>query len=1190
MRRIVRDTPVSVRVAAAVLLPLVILVGLAAYFVIFKITEGRLGDQLRATMETVPAISGVIHELQRERGMSSGYIGSNGAAFTKRLADQRIRTDAAVRKLRTVMAYGLHKEDVSRLGSEYERVITGLKRLEDVRKNVSDFQFNVEDIVAYYSGIVSDLLDIASELSVISNNAEIFQAASAYSALMRAKEATGLQRAMGSVGFGAGRFEQDVYDRFLAMIGRENAYIDIFKSFTDADTREYFDAILSDKAVADVTRMQRVAHDSIQNGNTQGVKAEQWFSAATSKIDLLRTVEHRQAEALLRVAQQIRDRTRTHYRTLLIAVPILASLIVALALVMARSVTAPIASLMTVLRRLMDGESATEIAESDRKDEIGSIARALKAFRDLTERQKTELAAAEDQFRQILASTSEGIIKVRADGSIALANPAGAIMLGYLPEDMAGKSIEIFLHSPHGDAEQHPLQESPIFRTANDGQLRKISRETLWRRDCSSFPVEYCVTPLRQDGQLIGAVVSFHDIAERERNERALQEAKELAEAASRAKADFLANMSHEIRTPMNAIIGMTDLALKTDPNPRQYGYLSKIQQAGRHLLEIINNILDFSKYESGKMALDVTNVTLSKVLESVCSMVSEKASAKNLELIFDIDDDVPNEMVGDPLRLGQILINYVNNAVKFTERGEVSVAVRCLDDDETTVTLRFDVRDSGIGLSEEQKSRLFQCFEQGDTSISREYGGTGLGLVIAKRLAEMMGGSVGVDSALGQGSTFWFVARLGKRNDGGARLSKPELSDRHVLVVDDSSSAREALVHMLTAMSLRVQSVASGAAAIDAVRASFADPFDIVFVDWRMPVMDGLQVCASIKQLSSTSPRLVLVTAFDGDEAFNGAESVGCDAVLIKPVTPSTMLDAIMRVLWLETGEIDDSDDDVIAEVVPSATALIGASILVVEDNEFNQQVATEILEGFGANVEIASNGAVAVTKVTFGTFDAVLMDMQMPVMDGITATQEIRKLGFTNLPIVAMTANAMQQDRERCLAAGMDDHLAKPVNPQELAETLAKWIGRRETESELSQTEQMNGSALQMFNRPGIPIIDADVFDFEVLGSIYQWDVDKLRSTLSGFLEHASKHMSTLEALEDRSRLRQVAHSLKGTANTAGAKKLARLAADLEVAAADEDMDSLRAMIGMMAEAYSDVYGALNQFVLERMAHASA
>ena len=1007
---------------------------------------------------------------------------------------------------------------------------------------------------------------------------------------MRAKEATGLQRAMGSVGFGAGRFEQDIYDRFLAMIGRENAYIEIFKSFTDVETREYFDAILSDNAVADVTRMQRVAHDSIQTGSTQGVNAEEWFSATTSKIDLLRKVENRQAGELLRVAQQIRDKARSHYRILLIAVPILAGLIVALALVMARSVTAPIGSLVTVLRRLMDGESAAEIGEIDRKDEIGSIARALKAFRDLTERQKTELAAAEDQFRQILASTSEGIIKVLADGSIAFANPAGAITLGYMPEDMAGKSIGIFLHSPHHAAQQRPVQESPIFQTANDGQLRRVNRETLWRRDCSSFPVEYCVTPLHQDGQLIGAVVSFHDITERERNEYALQEAKELAEEASRAKADFLANMSHEIRTPMNAIIGMTYLALKADPNPRQQGYLSKIQQAGRHLLEIINNILDFSKCESGKMVLDIVPLNLSDVLANVLSIVTDKASAKDLEIIFDISADVPNEMIGDPLRLGQIFINYVNNAVKFTEKGEISIVARLVDDDEMTVTLRFEVRDTGIGLSGEQKSRLFQCFEQGDTSISREYGGTGLGLVIAKRLAEMMEGSVGVDSVLGRGSTFWFSARLGKRGEGGARSSKPGLTNRHVLVVDDSSSAREALVHMLTAMSLRVQSVSSGEAAIDAVRASTADPFDIVFVDWRMPVMDGLQVCARIKQITSISPRLVLVTAFDGDEAFNGAESVGCDAVLIKPVTPSTMLDAIMRVLWLETGEIDDSDDDVIAEVVPSATALIGASVLLVEDNEFNQQVATEILEGFGANVELASNGAVAVTKVTFGTFDAVLMDMQMPVMDGITATQEIRKLGFTNLPIVAMTANAMQQDRERCLAAGMDDHLPKPVNPHELAETLAKWIGRRGAESELNQSDQMNGSTFHVFNRPGIPIVDSDIFDFEMLGSIYQWDVDKLRSTLSGFLEQTSKHISTLEVLEDRRQLRQVAHSLKGTANTAGAKKLGRLAADLEVASADEDMDSLKALIGMMSEAYRDVYGALNPFVFERMTHASA
>ncbi len=811
-------------------------------------------------------------------------------------------------------------------------------------------------------------------------------------------------------------------------------------------------------------------------------------------------------------------------------------------------------------------------------------------LQDITERKLAEMALKESQQRleDIISFLPIATFVINREGRVTAWNRAMENITGVKAADILGRGDHEYAIPFYGERRRilidHVFDEEdgtiPTYTNIHreDGVL--AAESFVPRLGEKGAILVGSASALRDShGAIVGAIESITDVTEIRRAEREMAEARRIAETANRSKSEFLANMSHEIRTPMNAIIGMSHLALKTRLDPRQRDYLGKIDRAAHNLLQLINDILDFSKIEAGKLDMERVPFHLDDVMGNLSTVISIKAQEKGLELIFDMPSDIPNRLIGDPLRLNQVLVNLCSNAVKFTEKGEILVRTRLLERDGDTARIEFIVRDTGIGMTPEQMGKLFNSFTQADSSTTRKYGGTGLGLSISRRLVEMMGGEIRVESEYGSGSVFSFEARFQVQEGPEVSLadSIEELRGMKVLVVDDNQSSRQILLDMMERLDFKVSVCASGKEAISELEQASREgaSYDLVLMDWKMPVMDGLEASRQIKAspMLSKIPTIIMVTAYGSEELMERAEKVGLEGFLIKPVSPSTIIDTLMMTFHQKNGAgaMRNRRREDPTEIV---SGIRGARILLAEDNDLNQQVAIELLEGAGLSVTLAVDGREAVDKMR-PDFHAVLMDVQMPNMDGYEATRVIRsKPEFAGIPVIAMTANAMEQDLEMAREAGMVSHVAKPVDPAKLYRTLAEHImpdpakpfdePREACVEDQRRRVQPDSSALPD-SLPGIDIQDG-LSHLAGNVSSYVRLLQKFPESQGSCVETIRAHL----AKKKKTDAVRMAHSLKSVAGNIGARELFAAARDVEFALKeDRDADGLiQTMEGLLSQ----------------------
>ena len=864
--------------------------------------------------------------------------------------------------------------------------------------------------------------------------------------------------------------------------------------------------------------------------------------------------------------------------------------------------------------------TSTPIKKGDR------VAGAVVTFRDLT-----EMLALNRDFVSLLEHTSDFIYIKDRSHRFTAASQAYADLTGHAHwKDLSGKTdFDIF---PREEAERNYTFEKAVIENGEimEGHdLRYVNTKgrSGWMH-CDIRPI------YGQTGDILGLISISRDITEIKQKEDELRRARLVADRANQAKSDFLANMSHEIRTPMNAVIGMTYLAMQTDLTPKQMNYLKKINVSSHALLRIINDILDFSKIEAGKLDIEHVAFHLEDVMNNVADLISDKTRDKGLELLIAVSPDVPQVLVGDPLRLSQILINLLGNAVKFTQKGEIVVSVDTENKTADTATLRFEVRDTGMGMTPYQAEGLFQPFTQGDSSITRKYGGTGLGLAISKRLVGLMGGDIKIDSEVGKGSTFRFTVTFGLEEKSRIRrlLAVGDLRGMRVLVVDDSLTSRNILRDYLTAMTFEVSTADSGEAALVMLERAIAEnrACPLVLMDWKMPGMDGIETACRIKRdiPPPHRPAVIMVTAYGREDIIAQANIDDLDGFLIKPTNPSVLFNTIMELFGKDVGHPSRRPAK---PPIPAdgLKRILGARILLVEDNDINRQVAVELLEQMGVSVDIAVNGKTALEALRAERYDLVLMDIQMPVMDGLEATRLIRasdrdvplhetdaadqidrpgppaESGTSNgkgsppsIPIVAMTAHAMSGDREKSLAAGMNDHITKPIDPEVLFSVLLKWIpplkhggppGRSLSRIRPQGVFPNASSGVQQTIGPSMPSPDLeDMPGISVTNGLARVGGNKAlyRNLLKKFYQENRTIAGQIKKAlvsDDPESSRRALHSLKGVAGNIGAVGLYEAAGELESALSQTDPEVIAEGIRRFESALDTVLGSLRKLSSE-------
>ncbi|MDG9667759.1 response regulator [Hahella sp. CR1] len=792
-------------------------------------------------------------------------------------------------------------------------------------------------------------------------------------------------------------------------------------------------------------------------------------------------------------------------------------------------------------------------------------------------RRRMQISQEQARLAAIVDGSTDAIISKSLEGVVTSWNRAAEEMFGYSAEEAVGQTMASLIMPAERMAE-----EEYILQRLRRGDPVSHFDTTRKRRDGSEVDVSITVSPVRgPNGAVLGAATTIRDISAQKAIEKQvielnsnlelqvrertgeLKKAKDVAEAASMAKSEFVANMSHEIRTPMNAILGMLQLLQRTVLTSRQHDYADKLDAAARTLLSILNDILDFSKVEAGKLSLDMHPFNIDQVFREVGVIMSANLGGKPVELLFDIDPDIPYDMLGDGLRLKQILINLVGNAVKFTDAGEIVLSARLLKRTERELELFFSVRDTGIGISPENLQNIFDGFSQAEASTSRRFGGTGLGLAICRRLVDLMKGQMSVESTPGEGSTFKFTVKLGVVGDTqDLRRTIPNLHKLNVLVVDDNDTAREIVAGMAQGFGWRTDLAASGAEAVVYLEASrdSARPYDVIFVDYLMPEESGLEVCRKVRSMDfgDVRPILVMMSA-QGREILERHSQSGDEAMLdsfiVKPITASVLLDSVA-----DARAAGRKGSSTSYHWRSSGQMLKGLKLLVVEDNPTNQQVAMELLNSEGAQVEIACNGAECLEMVKRAQpgYDLVLMDIQMPVMDGYCATGEIRnRLGLADLPIVAMTANAMSSDRNACLSVGMNDHVSKPFELGQLVEVILKQTG---LESRLQKVASLH-TTTSLFTEEELQFANSLQIDVASALARFGGSLGTYRTAVSGYKKEVLTLLEEWDAYfapsGEPEQAANVLHTLKGLAGSIGSGGHMNIIQDVELALRNHELD---------------------------------
>jgi PAS domain S-box-containing protein len=833
------------------------------------------------------------------------------------------------------------------------------------------------------------------------------------------------------------------------------------------------------------------------------------------------------------------------------------------------------------------GKIHVQVVKTPLYDAVGNVIGVQGIFWDVTERKKMEeaLAYERDLLRALLDNIPDNIYFKDTRSCFLKIGKSLAQHFGIKdPEEALGKTDFDFFSREHA---QTAYEDEQLIIQSGQPIIGKTEKE-FWRNGRETWALTTKMPFRNGDGAIIGTFGVSKDITQLKETERELAKARDAALESARLKSAFLANMSHEIRTPMNGILGMTGLLQDTDLTEEQRDFAETIRGSADALLTIINDILDFSKIEAGKLSVGIINFDLCETVESTVELLAERAESKGIELASLIYNDVPRFLRGDPGRIRQVLTNLVGNAIKFTERGEVTVSVTKDRETEKDVTIRCSVTDTGIGISAETQGRLFEAFTQADTSLTRKYGGTGLGLAISKQLIELMNGQIGVESAPDKGSTFWFTLQLEKQPPGSTgyyRRPNADLNDVRVLIVDNNATNRQILMHQTGSWKMRNAAVSSGAEALELLRVEAAahDPFNVAILNLQTPEMDGLTLAQTIradKALQQT--RLVMLTSLGLRLDAEAWRSAGIDAYLVKPVKQSRLHDCLAAVVTEDNGGAPGLNEDPMPGFKGRGRGAAPKQlrILMAEDNVVNQKVALRQLKKLGYAADAVSNGVEAIEGLRKIPYNVVLMDCHMPELDGYEATRLIRQFEAERADphrppayIIAMTANALQGDRDQCLAAGMNDYISKPVKLPELQAVLQQAAGIiRPTTAPPASPRKTTGSD---------PTIDTSVLDG--LRELREPDEpDPVAELIDLFLRDTPARVQSMEAAVRESHaaaLKEAAHSLKGSSNNLGARRLSKLCADLEQSAKDGNLGDSARLFGHVAEEYQRV-----RFVLEK------